>query len=157
MTNGTEIRGTFFRLDAHDWRVVYKGVITVLGDVGIFYISGSGSFHHIYRNGGRGYIVRLWNSFLKNQGQGNSYFYDNVDLNSTVYGSTDLRTEPQYFTQILPAATVSYIIIRPAIKETISVTGPHWLLLVNTTLPMFVMLKTILDLILPPMVIQLLR
>ncbi len=71
MTNGTEVRGTFFRLDAHDWRVVYKGVNTKPGDVGMFYISGSGSFHHIYRNGGRGYIVRLWNVFLKNQGQGN--------------------------------------------------------------------------------------
>ncbi len=101
MTNGTEVRGTFFRLDAHDWRVVYKGVNTILGDVGIFYISGSGSFHHIYRNGGRGYIVRLWNIFLKNQGQRNSYFYDNVDLNSTVYGSIDIRIEPQYFTQYL--------------------------------------------------------
>src|SRR5664279_4227542 len=42
MTNGTEVRGTFFRLDAHDWHVVYKGVNTILGDVGIFYISGSG-------------------------------------------------------------------------------------------------------------------
>ena len=106
MTNGTEVRGTFFRLDAHDWRVIYKGVITTLGDVGIFYISGSGSFHHIYRNGGRGYIVRLWNSFLKNQGQGNSYFYDNVDLNSTVYGSIDVRTEPQYFTQYLAGGDI---------------------------------------------------
>ena len=101
LTNGTEVRGTFFRLDGHDWRVIYKGVNTVLGDVGIFYISGSGTFHHIYRNGGRGYIARLWNIFLKSQGQGASYFYDNVDLNSTVYGTIDVRIEPQYFTQYL--------------------------------------------------------
>ena len=99
LSNGTEIRGTFFRLNAHDWSVVYKGYNPVGGDVGIFYISGSGSFHHIYRNGGRGYIIRLWNTFLKNPG--NSYFYDNVDINSTVYGSIDIRTEPQYFTQYL--------------------------------------------------------
>ena len=104
ITNGTEVRGTFFRLNAHDWRVIYKGVNTVLGDVGMFYISGSGSFHHIYRNGGRGYIVRLWNIFLKNQG--NSYFYDNVDLNSTVYGSIDVRIEPQYFTQYLTGGNI---------------------------------------------------
>ncbi len=100
-SNGTEVRGTFFRLDAHDWKVTYKGVNPILGDVGIFYISGSGSFHHIFRNGGRGYIVRLWNIFLKSHGVGNSYFYDNVDLNTVVYGSIDIRIEPQYFTQWL--------------------------------------------------------
>ena len=97
LSNGTEVRGVFFRLDAHDWRVTYKGTNTINGDVGIFYIVGSGSFHHIYRIGGRGYILRIWNTGLKSVG--NTYFYDNIDLNSVVYGSLDTRVDPTQFTQ----------------------------------------------------------
>src|SRR5450631_4010034 len=96
LSNGTEVRGVFFRLDAHDWKVVYKGTNTVTGDVGIFYIVGSGSIHNIYRFGGRGYILRIWNTGLKSVG--NTYFYNNIDLNSTVYGSLDTRVDPGQFT-----------------------------------------------------------
>ncbi|MEO6963073.1 MAG: PKD domain-containing protein [Puia sp.] len=93
ITNGTELRGTFFRMDAHDWRVIYKGTNLVLGDVGIFYITGSAYIHNIYRNGGRGYIARIWHCGLKGQQAGNTYFYNNIDLNSSVYGSIDSRSE----------------------------------------------------------------
>jgi hypothetical protein len=96
LSNGTEVRGVFFRLDAHDWRVVYKGTNTVTGDVGIFYIVGSGSIHNIYRFGGRGYILRIWNVGLKTVG--NTYFYNNIDLNSVVYGTLDTRVDPTQFT-----------------------------------------------------------
>src|SRR5450755_3615135 len=97
-SNGTEVRGVFFRLNAHDWKVTYKGINTVLGDVGIFQMVGNGSFHDIYRIGGRGYILRLWNSGLGSLGK--SYFYNNIDLNSTVYGT--IGTEeitPDQFTK----------------------------------------------------------
>jgi hypothetical protein len=97
LSNGTEVRGVFFHMDAHDWKVTYKGTNTISGDVGIFYIVGSGSFHHIYRIGGRGYIMRIWNAGLKSVG--NTYFYDNIDLNSVVYGSIDTRVDPTQFTQ----------------------------------------------------------
>lgn len=92
LSNGTEVRGTLFRTNAHDWRVTYNGVNTVLGDVGIFYMIGNGSFHNIYRTGGRGYIMRLWNCGLGSTGK--TYFYNNIDLNSTVYGTIDTRVEP---------------------------------------------------------------
>ncbi|HZK65705.1 MAG TPA: T9SS type A sorting domain-containing protein [Puia sp.] len=93
ITNGTELRGTFFRLDAHDWSVIYKGNNPVLGDVGIFYITGSAYIHNIYRNGGRGYIARVWHCGLNGQRAGDTYFYNNIDLNSSVYGSIDSRSE----------------------------------------------------------------
>ena len=91
LSNGTEVRGTIFRMDAHDWKVTYKGTNTILGDVGIFYIYGNGAFHHVYRIGGRGYILRIWNTGLKTVG--NTYFYNNIDLNSAVYGSLDTRVD----------------------------------------------------------------
>src|SRR5450432_41522 len=85
VSNGTEVRGVFFRMHAHDWKVNFIGVNTVSGDVGIFQMVGNGSFHNIYRNGGRGYIMRLWNAGLGSVG--NSFFYNNIDLNSEVYGT----------------------------------------------------------------------
>ncbi len=97
LTNGVEVRGVIFRLDAHDWKVTYKGINTVSGDVGIFYIVGNGAIHDIYRTGGRGYILRIWNTGLKSVG--NTYFYNNIDLNSMLYGSLDTRMDPAQFTQ----------------------------------------------------------
>jgi ribosomal protein L14 len=91
LSNGTEVRGVIFRLNAYDWKVTYKGVNTVSGDVGIFYIYGNGAIHNIYRTGGRGYIARLWNVGLGKVA--NSYFYNNIDLNSVTYGSIDTRVE----------------------------------------------------------------
>jgi hypothetical protein len=97
LSNGTEVRGIIFRMDAHDWKVTYKGINTVAGDVGIFYFDGNGRIHNIYRIGGRGYMVRVWNVGLKVPG--NTYFYNNIDLNSTNYGSIDTRVDPVEFTQ----------------------------------------------------------
>jgi hypothetical protein len=91
VTNGTEVRGIIFRMNAYDWKVNYIGVNTVGGDVGIFYVYGNGAIHNIYRNGGRGYIARLWNVGLGKVA--NSYFYNNIDINSTLYGSIDTRVE----------------------------------------------------------------
>jgi len=97
LTNGNEVRGIIFRIDAHDWKVTYKGTNTLSGDVGIFFMNGNGSIHNIYRIGGRGYMIRIWNVGLKKAG--NTYFYNNIDLNSTQYGSLDTRVDPVEFTQ----------------------------------------------------------
>ncbi len=96
VTDGSEVRGVIFRIDAHDWKVTYKGINTGTGDVGIFLMNGYGSFHNIYRTGGRGYIIRLWNVGLKKPG--NTYFYNNIDLNSSQYGTLDTRMDPIEFT-----------------------------------------------------------
>jgi len=97
VTDGNEVRGIIFRIDAHDWKVTYKGINTGSGDVGIFLMNGNGSFHNIYRFGGRGYIIRIWNVGLKQPG--NTYFYNNIDLNSSQYGTLDTRVDPIEFTQ----------------------------------------------------------
>ncbi len=96
-TDGTEIRGVFFRLDAHDWVVNYKGFNQLSGDVGMVYMIGSGKIHNLYKNGGRGYISRARVVGLgKSQ---NIYFYNNIDLNSYDYGMIDARTEPDQVTK----------------------------------------------------------
>ncbi len=96
-TDGTEIRGVFFRLDAHDWVVNYKGFNQLSGDVGMVYMIGSGQIHNLYKNGGRGYISRARVVGLgKSQ---NIYFYNNIDLNSYDYGMIDARTEPDQVTK----------------------------------------------------------
>jgi hypothetical protein len=97
ITNGSEVRGIIFRMDAHDWRVIYKGQNTGSGDIGLFLMHGDGTIHNIYRFGGRGYIVRIWNVGLKKPG--NMYYYNNIDLNSSEYGSLDTRVDPVEFTQ----------------------------------------------------------
>jgi hypothetical protein len=93
------VGGVIFRIDAHDWKETYKGVITQGGDVGIFQIYGNGSFHNIYRTGGRGYIARIWNLGLKVPG--NTYYYNNIDLNTAQYGSLDTKIDQTQFIQYL--------------------------------------------------------
>jgi PKD domain/Secretion system C-terminal sorting domain len=96
-TDGTEVRGVFFRIDAHDWVVNYTGFNQLSGDVGMVYMIGSGKIHNLYKNGGRGYISRARVVGLgKSQ---NIYFYNNIDLNSYDYGMIDARTEPDQVTQ----------------------------------------------------------
>ena len=89
ITDGTEVRGVFFRIDAHDWVVNFKGYNPNGGDVGLVYIIGSGQIHNIYKNGGRGYISRIRIVGLGKPA--NCYFYNNIDLNSYDYGSIDCR------------------------------------------------------------------
>jgi hypothetical protein len=81
----------------HDWKETYKGVITQGGDCGIFTIYGNGSLHNIYRTGGRGYIARVWDLGLN--GPGNTYFYNNIDLNTYQYGSLDTKIDLTQFVQ----------------------------------------------------------
>ncbi len=95
--NGLEVGGVIFRIDVHDWKETYKGVITQGGDVGIIDIFGNGSLHNIYRTGGRGYILRIWNLGLKVPG--NTYYYNNIDLNTAQYGSLDTKIDEGEFTQ----------------------------------------------------------
>jgi hypothetical protein len=99
--NGLEVGGVIFRIDAHDWKETYKGVITQGGDCGIFTIYGNGSVHNVYRTGGRGYIARIWDLGLNNV-PGNTYFYNNIDLNTYQYGSLDTKIDQ---TQFVPYVT----------------------------------------------------
>jgi hypothetical protein len=96
--NGLEVGGVIFRIDAHDWKETYKGVITQGGDCGIFTIYGNGSIHNVYRTGGRGYIARIWDLGLNNV-TGNTYFYNNIDLNTYQYGSLDTKIDETQFVQ----------------------------------------------------------
>ena len=62
-------------------------------DHGIFQIqSGNVRISNVYRNGGFGYIARVWNVSL---GQPwDSYFTNIVDVNTVEYGTVDVRVEP---------------------------------------------------------------
>jgi len=98
VSNGTETRGVIFRLNAYNWHITYPGMNNVLGDVGVFYNVGNGSFHDNFKTGGRGYWLREWHVCLPGMIR-NSYFYNNIDLNTSTYGTIDTRCESGQFTQ----------------------------------------------------------
>ena len=91
-TNGNEFLGnSVYRLDAHDWTVIGASP-NGSTDVGIFQLYGNARIHSIYRNGGYGYIERIFNTGL--DGVGESYLYNCIDLNSWQYGTVDTRVDP---------------------------------------------------------------
>ncbi|MDR3716617.1 MAG: choice-of-anchor Q domain-containing protein [Puia sp.] len=95
-SNGQQVAGaSIYHLDAHDWTVTGP-VPNSSGDVGIFQIYGNARVHNIYRNGGYGYIMRIFNTGL--DGVSDSYLYNCIDLNSVMYGTIDTRVDPTGFT-----------------------------------------------------------
>ena len=96
ITNGNQILGnSIYHLYAHDWTVTGQ---TPNGatDVGIIQICGNARVHSINRNGGYGYIMRIWNVGL--DGVSDSYLYNCIDLNSWMYGTIDTRVDPTMLT-----------------------------------------------------------
>jgi hypothetical protein len=101
-SNGTEIRGTFFRYGFKNNKVIYtdnNGLNTVLGDVGVLYVSGNGVVTGNYMKGGRGYWDREWHCTLGGA-VGNSYFVNNIKLSTETYGDWDTRSTEQEGTYI---------------------------------------------------------
>lgn len=97
LTSVEEVRGVIFRLNAFGWRVTYTGVNKTSGDAGVFYISGNSCIHDNIKIGGRGYWMRENHSSLGPAH--NDYFYNNVDLNTSIYGTIDIRSEKGQFNQ----------------------------------------------------------
>jgi len=81
---------SIYKMVADHWIII--GPTINLHDVGIIVLMGNGTFKNIYRNGGWGYIARIWNVSLNEVAD--SYFYNVIDVNSTRYGTIDTRVDP---------------------------------------------------------------
>ncbi len=90
-----KIRGnSIYGLQVSDWKVT--GPTTALGgDYGIIFIVGSGSVRNIYRDGGWGYLERIVVVQLGGIPFDQTSSLSNcIDVNSTQYGTVDVRIEP---------------------------------------------------------------
>lgn len=82
---------SLYKLVADHWHVTGSTLSAGEPDTGIFHMVGNATFRNFYRNGGYGYIARLWNVSLGTQSD--SYFYNIIDVNSQEYGTADVRID----------------------------------------------------------------
>ncbi|PWT70232.1 MAG: hypothetical protein C5B59_21020 [Bacteroidetes bacterium] len=81
---------SIYRMVAHEWTIL-GGCPNGKHDAGIFQTTGNGTIYNIYRNGGWGYLWRIWNVGLN--GRADSYCYNCIDLNTDTYGTIDTRID----------------------------------------------------------------
>lgn len=92
-----KVRGnSMYGLKVSDW-VVTGPTVSGVGDYGIIFIVGSGSVRNIYRDGGWGYLERIVVMQLSGIPFDQTCSVSNcVDVNSTQYGTVDVRMEPDW-------------------------------------------------------------
>ena len=84
---------SLYHVLADHWTISGESLSANEGDYGIFEIvGGNATLRNIYRNGGYGYITRLWNVSIG--GESDSYLYNIIDVNSSEYGTADVRIDP---------------------------------------------------------------
>ena len=88
-TNECSANNTF-NMVADNW-VIVGPTIGNTGDQGIFNISGNCTLSNIYRSGGWGWLMRIFNSSLVTPST--SYIYNCIDLNNDAYGTVDTRID----------------------------------------------------------------
>jgi len=81
---------SIYRMLASNWKITGP-CPNGRHDAGIFQTFGNGTVCNIYRNGGWGYLWRVWNLGLN--GRAESYLYNCIDLNTVNYGTIDTRIE----------------------------------------------------------------
>lgn len=86
---------SIYNLTAEEWRVT--GPTINQFDCGIIYIVGNANIKNCYRNGGWGYWARIINVFLTPGGS--SSIQNCIDVNSTHYGTVDIREDPTLLNQ----------------------------------------------------------
>ncbi len=81
---------SLFNFLIDNWSVTGPSINNL--DSGLMYNEGgNGTIRNIYRYGGWGYIVRLWNVSMNTIGD--SYLYNIIDISSTAYGTIDSRVD----------------------------------------------------------------
>lgn len=65
------------------------------GDTAKFLISGNGKFYNNYRSGGWGWLYRNFGTSLGTTVL-DTLIYNNIDLNTTCYGTIEVRNDPKY-------------------------------------------------------------
>jgi hypothetical protein len=117
-SNGTEVRGSFFHMGFKNNRIIYtdnNGLNTVLGDVGVLYISGSVVCVNNYMRGGRGYISREWHCGLGSTAA-ISWYMNNIRVSTETYGTFDTRDTEQDGVYITRGG-IMYVINNTAVNQ----------------------------------------
>jgi hypothetical protein len=104
-SNGTQWRGTIFGYNLTNCVSNYTingGINPILGDVGMFYLTGYGNIDKCAMYGGRGYIGRLWISWFYLLQNGvktltgvDTYLTNGIKANTNTYGGWDIRPTEQ--------------------------------------------------------------
>ncbi len=82
---------SLYKMMADGWKITGP-TLNDTGDTGVFSIFGNVTLKNIYRNGGWGYLMRL---YIVSLGEPtDSYVYNCVDVNSSNYGTIDSRVDP---------------------------------------------------------------
>lgn len=77
-----------YNMVADHWRITGP-TKNWTGDMGVFYVEGNCTLKNIYRNGGWGWLMRIFNCSLKTPST--SYVYNCVDVNTVSYGTIETR------------------------------------------------------------------
>lgn len=87
---------SLYGLRINNWRIT--GPTINSNDCGIFWIDGGNvQINNVYRNGGWGYLARIWMVQLGGLSIDQTSSIANcVDVNSTHYGTADVRLQPSY-------------------------------------------------------------
>ena len=89
-----------YNMVADNW-VITGPTKTWTGDVGVFYVIGNCTLKNIYRNGGWGWLMRIFNCSLYTPST--SYVYNCIDVNTISYGTIETRVTGD-FSKTIPLA-----------------------------------------------------
>ena len=82
----------FYRFNFHDI-VIHESPVYNNHDVGMFSVyGGNGQVHNVYRRGGWGWLCRIFGASIGDS-IGDIWIYNNIDLNSTCYGTAEVRCD----------------------------------------------------------------
>jgi len=93
---GNEFTGISFRNNFHDIKVTLNSQRPPSGDIGLFTINGgNGVFTRIYKNGGPGYLLKIWNNSEAGNAR-DTYITFCEKVNSTGFGLVDTHIDTNY-------------------------------------------------------------
>jgi len=82
-----------YNMVADHW-VITGPTKTWTGDMGVFYVEGNCTLKNIYRNGGWGWLMRIFNCSLYTPST--SYVYNCIDVNTVSYGTIETRVTADF-------------------------------------------------------------
>jgi len=107
-TEGRQVNGVFFRLNAHDWYISRTNTNPNSGDVGAIFIFGNATAYRIYQQNEKGYIMRAYCATLTATTR-DVYFYDNIKTQGQAFGTVSVRLDNAQFGTYTSACN-SYIL-----------------------------------------------
>ena len=84
---------SIYQMVADTWNIV-RPTLIMTGDCGVFHIAaGNVTLRNIYRNGGWGDLLRIWNCSLREPSD--TYMINCIDINTESYNTIDCNIDPR--------------------------------------------------------------